>query len=163
MSQLDDVVVPLLGARIFSGLAPAQLKALALEAEAVSFKRGEVLIKAYQEGDGAFLIGSGSVIEQPEAGDSEPAQEFGSGTMIGEMAMLVETLHSATIVARTHVRALKFRRGSMHAMMLSDPTLSEHFIGKMQQRLAETANRLREVDCVFGEPANRGEAARTLS
>ena len=66
MSQIDDVVVPLLGARIFSGLAPAQLKALALEAEVITFKRGETLIKAYQEGDGAFLIGSGAVIEEPE-------------------------------------------------------------------------------------------------
>ena len=163
MSQLDDVVVPLLGARIFSGLAPAQLKALALEAEAVSFKRGEVLIKAYQEGDGAFLIGSGSVIEQPEAGDSEPAQEFGSGTMIGEMAMLVETLHSATIVARTHVRALKFRRETLQGLMLKDPTLSVHFIGKMQQRLTETAKRLRDVDGAFGEPVSRGADVRTLS
>ena len=163
MSQLDDVVVPLLGARIFSGLAPAQLKALALEAEAVSFKRGDTLIKAYQEGDGAFLIGSGSVIEQPEAGDSDPVQEFGTGTMIGEMAMLVETLHSATIVARTNVRALKFRRETLHDLMLKDPALSEHFVGKMQQRLSETARHLRHVDAIFGASAAPAKAARILS
>ena len=160
MSQLDDVVVPLLGARIFSGLDPGQLKALALEAEAVSFKRGETVIKAYQEGDGAFLIGSGSVIEQPEHGDSEPVHEFGTGTMIGEMAMLVETLHSATIIARTHVRALKFRRETLHGLMLKDPSLSEHFVGKMQQRLSETAKCLRDVDAAFGGPAGSHVPAR---
>jgi len=155
MSQIDDVVVPLLGARIFSGLAPAQLKALALEAEVITFKRGETLIKAYQEGDGAFLIGSGAVIEEPESGDSEPSHEFGTGTMIGEMAMLVETLHSATIVARTPVRALKFRRETVQALMLKDPGLSEHFVDKMRERLAATANRLREVERTFGDPVAR--------
>jgi len=163
MSQLDDVVVPLLGARLFSGLAPAQLKNLALDAEPVSFKRGETLIKAYQEGDGAYLIGSGTVIEEPEPGDTKPPREYGSGTMIGEMAMLVEMLHSATIVARTHVRALKFRRETMQALMLRDPALSEHFLDKMRIRLAETAKLLREVDMAFGEIPVRGGDAYSLS
>jgi len=163
MSQLDDVVVPLLGARIFSGLMPAQLKTLALEAEAVTFKRGETLIKAYQEGDGAYLIGSGAVIEEPEDGDGEPSPEYGTGTMIGEMAMLVETLHSATIIARTPVRALRFQRDKVLALMASDPALSEHFIGKMQQRLVETANRLRQVEQTFGDPRPRLAETRTLS
>ena len=57
MSQLDDIVVPLLSARIFTGLSSAQLKALALEAEAVTFKRGDIVVRAYQEGDAAYLIG----------------------------------------------------------------------------------------------------------
>jgi CRP-like cAMP-binding protein len=163
MSQVDDVVVPLLSARIFTGLAPAQLKALALEAEVVTFRRGETIIKAYQEGDGAFLIGSGAVIEEPDAGEGEPSQEFGSGTMIGEMAMLVETLHSATIIARTPVRALKFRRESLYALMAKDESLSGHFVDKMRERLVETANKLRDVERTFGEPAPRLADRRVLS
>jgi len=161
MSKVDDVVVPLLGARIFSGLAPAQLKTLALEAEVITFKRGDTIIKAYQEGDCAFLIGSGEVIEEAEPGDGEPSKEFGTGTVIGEMAMLVETLHSATVVARTPVRALKFQRDALHALMEKDTTLSEHFVGKMRERLTETANRLREVDRAFGEPTPRFGDLRT--
>lgn len=153
MSQVDDVVVPLLSARIFSGLAPMQLKQLALEAEAVSFARGETLIKAYQEGDGAYLIGSGLVVEKQDDGDSEPAPEFGIGTMIGELAMLIEIPHSATVVARTPVKALKFRRETLHALMRSDPDLSQHFIDKLRQRMVDTANRLRDVERAFGEPS----------
>jgi len=149
MTQLDDVVVPLLSARIFSGLAPAQLKSLALEAEAVTFKRGEILIRSYQEGDGAYLIGSGSVVEHHEADDGEPQQEFGAGTMIGEMAMLIETLHSSTIVARTPVKALKFSRATMHALIQKDPKLAEHFVDRMRARLTGTAKKLREVDAMF--------------
>ncbi len=149
MTQLDDVVVPLLSARIFSGLSPAQLKALALEAEAVTFKRGDVLIRTYQEGDGAYLIGSGSVVEHHEADDHEPTQEFGAGTMIGEMAMLIETLHSSTIVARTPVKALKFKRATLHALIEKDATLAEHFVDRMRARLTDTAKKLREVDAMF--------------
>ena len=151
MTKLDDVVVPLLSARIFSGLSPMQLKSLALEAEAVTFKRGELLIRTYQEGDAAYLIGSGTVVEQGD--DDEPAREFGVGTMIGELAMLVETLHSSTIVARSQVRALRFKREAVHALMEKDPVLADHFVGKMRARLAETAVKLREVDRLFASPS----------
>ena len=163
MSQLDDVVVPLLSARIFSGLSAAQLKALALDAEAITFKRGDVVLRAYQEGDAAFLIASGSVIEQLEQDDSGRPQEFSTGAMLGELAMLVETLHSATIVARTPVRALKFKRETMQALMLKDPTLAEHFTDKLRQRLLETAKKLREVDQMFGGPVSGQSEIRVLS
>jgi CRP-like cAMP-binding protein len=149
MTQLDDVVVPLLSARIFSGLSPAHLKALALEAEAVTFKRGDVLIRTYQEGDGAYLIGSGSVVEHHEADEGEPQQEFGAGAMIGEMAMLIETLHSSTIVARTPVQALKFKRATLQALIEKDPSLAEHFVSRMCTRLTDTAKKLRAVDAMF--------------
>jgi len=75
----------------------------------------------------------------------------------------VETLHSATIIARTPVRALRFQRDKVLALMASDPALSEHFIGKMQQRLVETANRLRQVEQTFGDPRPRLAETRTLS
>ena len=162
MSQLDDVVVPLLSARIFSGLSPAQLKALALDAEAVAFKRGDVVLRAYQEGDAAYLIGSGTVIEQLDQDDAGRPQEYGTGAMLGELAMLVETLHSATIVAHTQVRALKFRRETMQKLMLADPSLAEHFTGKLRLRLVETARKLREVDQMFGGPITQPEV-RMLS
>jgi CRP-like cAMP-binding protein len=149
MSQLDDVVVPLLSARIFSGLSPAHLKALALDAEAVTFQRGDVVIRSYQEGDGAYLIGSGSVVEHSDAADGEPAQEYGAGSMIGEMAMLIETLHSSTMVARTAVKALKFKRSSLHALIEKDQTLADHFVDRMCGRLKDTARKLREVDALF--------------
>jgi CRP-like cAMP-binding protein len=149
MTQLDDVVVPLLSARIFSGLSPAQLKVLALEAEAVAFKRGDTIIRTYQEGDGAYLIGSGSVVEHYEGDEGEPQQEFGAGTMIGEMSMLIETLHSSTIVARTSVKALKFKRSTVQSLIEKDPSLAEHFVGRMCVRLTDTAKRLREVDAMF--------------
>ena len=156
MTKLDDVVVPLLSARIFSGLAPLQLKALALEAEAVTFQRGDVLIRTYQEGDAAYLIGSGSVVEHHEDDDGGPPQEFGVGTMVGEMAMLVETLHSSTIVARAPVKALKFKRTTLHALIEKDPTLAEHFVDRMRARLTDTARKLREVDTMF---ANAGQGS----
>jgi CRP-like cAMP-binding protein len=159
MSKLDDVVVPLLGARIFSGLSPAQLKKLALEAEPVSFKKGDAILRAYQEGDGAYLIGSGSVFERPEADDDDTPPGYGAGTMLGEMAMLVETLHSSTIIARTPVRALKFTRSAMLGLMADDPELAAHFVEKLRQRLAQIANKLREVDAAFdgSRPASEGQ------
>ena len=50
----DLLMLSLLGAPLFSGLAPLQLKVLALTAERVSFRDGEALIRGGEEGDAAY-------------------------------------------------------------------------------------------------------------
>ena len=156
MSELDAIVVPLLAARIFNGLSPWHLKALALQAEPVAFKRGETLIRAYEEGEAAYLVSSGSVVEMTEDDPAgTPIQELGTGTMVGEMAMLIETLHASTIVARTPVRALKFKRSAIAALISADPELGQHFVSRLCSRLTGIASRLRDVDAMFaGRPAD---------
>lgn len=146
MSQLDDIVMPLLSAQLFAGLGPQQVKALALEAEAVVFAPGERLISESETGDRAYLIGIGEVEESPGDADEEAPEFYGVGTLVGELAMLVETVHPVTVVARTPVKALCFKRSSIHDLMQRDPSVAEHFTSRMSARLMHVADRLREVD-----------------
>ncbi len=60
--------------------------------------------------------------------------------------MLVETVHSATIVARTQVRALKISREDMHAQMADDPRLAEHMMEKIASRLRRLAIEVKAID-----------------
>jgi CRP-like cAMP-binding protein len=66
--------------------------------------------------------------------------------MITELAMLVEVVHSATIVAQTQVKALSLPRERMHELMQRDPALAAHFSSLMIKRLREIADELSAID-----------------
>jgi CRP-like cAMP-binding protein len=144
----DLLMLSLLGAPLFSGLAPLQLKVLALTAERVRFQDGEPVIQNGVDGDAAYLIVSGEVVldmdeDEPEGGERAVLP---SGTLIGELAMLIETEHSSTVRAAGAVNALKFSRQMMHELMQRYPGMAEHFTAKIRVRLERMAETLREID-----------------
>ena len=89
---IDNTVELLLRLPLFGGLQPLQLAEIVRRAERVRFWPGDVLTKAGQPGDGAYLIVSGPA--QRVAGPGIAAMAMPEivvpGSLIGEMAMLVE-------------------------------------------------------------------------
>ena len=142
----DLLMLSLLGAPLFSGLAPLQLKVLALTSERVIFRDGEALISAGEEGDAAYLIVSGEVAVGMEEGEADERAVLPAGTLVGELAMLIETEHGSTVKASGSVNALKFSRQMMHEQMQRYPGMAEHFTAKLRSRLERLAEALREID-----------------
>ncbi len=142
----DLLMLSLLGAPLFSGLAPLQLKVLALTSERISFRDGEALIRAGEEGDAAYLIVSGEVAVGMEDGEADERAMLPAGTLVGELAMLIETEHGSTVKASGTVNALKFSRQMMHELMQRYPGMAEHFTAKLRSRLERMAEALREID-----------------
>ena len=142
----DLLMLSLLGAPLFSGLAPLQLKVLALTSERVVFRDGEALISAGEEGDAAYLIVSGEVAVGMEEGEADERAVLPAGTLVGELAMLIETEHGSTVKASGSVNALKFSRQMMHELMQRYPGMAEHFTAKLRSRLERLAEALREID-----------------
>jgi len=142
----DLLMLSLLGAPLFGGLAPLQLKVLALTAERVRFQDREPLIRTGEEGDAAYLIVSGEVMVDIEDDDAEVRAVLPTGTLVGELAMLIETEHGSTVRAAGPVNALKFSRQMMHELMQRYPGMAEHFTGKIRSRLERMAEALREID-----------------
>jgi signal-transduction protein with cAMP-binding, CBS, and nucleotidyltransferase domain len=145
---IDSPIELLLRLPLFSGLKPLQLSEIARRAEKARFWPGDVLIKAGQPGDGAYLIVSGPA--QRVAGPGLAAMAMPEivmpGSLIGELAMLVEHDYGSTIVARDRVFSLKLIRAEMHAQMRDDVALAEHFHDRMTERLTQTAEELRRID-----------------
>ncbi len=142
----DLLMLSLLGAPLFSGLAPLQLKVLALTSERISFRDGEALIRAGEEGDAAYLVVSGEVAVGIEEGEADERAVLPAGTLVGELAMLIETEHGSTVTASGTVNALKFSRQMMHELMQRYPGMAEHFTAKLRSRLERMAEALREID-----------------
>lgn len=146
---------PLRRVPLFQGLSPLQISEIARQAERVMFRAEDVIIQEDQVGQAAFLIITGEVerTSGPDAGAT-----VSPGTLLGEMAMLVETTYSSTMVCKGPVRALKITRESLHNQMQADLQLAEHFIEKLSSRLRALAQDMRRVDQILSADLLPAEA-----
>jgi CRP-like cAMP-binding protein len=83
---------------------------LAFSAENKILHAGDVLFRRGEKSDGGYFIVSGSVALDYSKDDSRKVQIIGAGSLLGEMALVVETERAATAVAREPSRALKISR-----------------------------------------------------
>lgn len=143
--SVDDLLLPLSHVPLLAGLHMAQLGEMARRGEKLRYSAGDALMKTGQAGDGAFLILSGAVdrIGGSEAG---MAERIAPGSLLAEMAMFVEHTYEATCVARERVYCLKLTRAAVHAQMLGDASLIEHFQRRITEKVRHVAEELRKMD-----------------
>ena len=146
---IDRLVAPLLRVPLFAGLKPLQITELARRAERVKFRRGDTITKAGAPGDGAYLVVSGLAEHVASADPESPAEPIEPGSLVGEMAMLVEHDYRATVVARDDVLCLKITRTAMCAQMLEDVALAQHFERRIFERLSRVADDLRRIERII--------------
>jgi CRP-like cAMP-binding protein len=110
-------------------LGPPALRILAIGAEGYRVEQGQVLFTAGDVADGAYAVQHGSFTLRPGRG-AEADIIAGPGTLLGESALLAETIRPATATAREPSTVLRISR----AMFL-----------KMLEGYPDAAHRLREV------------------
>ena len=143
---IGKLVAPLLRVPLFAGLRPLQITEIARQAERCRFRQGDVITKAGEAADGAYLIASGfadRLVDSDSDAASEPVEP---GSLIGEMAMLVEHRYGATVIARDRVLCLKITRAALCAQLLEDPALALHLQRRIADRLSRVADDLRRID-----------------
>ena len=128
---------------------PLQITEIARRAYRVVYKPGDFIMREDEEGDAAIVIVSGEAVRIAGPGLSEAAESVPTGSLLGEMAMLVETRHSSTIVARTTVRALRISRDELQAQMAEDATVAEHFVDRISSRLSSVLESLKAIDSIM--------------
>lgn len=144
MSQ-ERLVTPLQHLPLFASLKPEQLEEIAHRAEKLRFKAGDIITHAGASADGAYLIVSG-LAERIDAASALDREPIIPGSLIGEMAMLIDHEYRATVVARDRVLCLKITRAALTQHMLEDPSIADGLHEQMSHRLRETAEQLRRVD-----------------
>jgi CRP-like cAMP-binding protein len=143
---VDALVKPLLRLEIFQGLRPLQITEIARRAERMVFSPGQIIVHAGAAGDGAFVIVSGEAVCISRGASRIKPEPIEQGSLIGELAMLVEHDYAITVIARGPVRALKLVRETMHELMSDDVRMAEHISTKITSRLANLADELRGID-----------------
>jgi CRP-like cAMP-binding protein len=151
----DALIDALQRVALFQGLKPPQIAAIARLAERIVFRPGDRIIEEGREGDAAFLIVDGEAVRTSAPQIQDDADRVLRGSLIAEMAMLIDTEHTSTVVAEGPVRALKITRASLHGQMIDDPTLADHFVTKTIGRLLALTEELREIDRSLGVASGR--------
>lgn len=144
--QLSNVVGPLKQLDVFSKLTDEQILRILQGAERVVYRPGQVMIEDGQSGDAAYFILVGSVERVGQYGLHESHERFGHGILVGEMAMLVEHVHSSTVRAKTEVKALRISRAMLYRVMNEDPAIADCFIQTIKARLSVMVDRIRDID-----------------
>ena len=147
---LASLIEPLRRVALFQGLRPLQISEIARRAERVIFKPGDTIISEGCAGDAAYLIVSGKAVRTTGPGADEAAEALGTGTVVGEMAMLVETTYSSTVICQEPTKTLKITRDGLLAQMGCDLALADHIVDKLSTRLKLLADDLRKIDQALG-------------
>lgn len=148
---VDALVRPLLDIAIFRGLKPLQITEIVRRAERHVYRPGQVLIEENAEADAAIVIVSGEAVRVSGPDLESRAEPVAAGSLLAELAMLIETQHTSTVVARSAVRALRLPRAELHEMMAEDPDLADHFVQKIAGRLTHMHHELSTIYDSLGE------------
>ena len=154
MSIEDDISfferVPTLG-----NLGRQALRILAIGAETRYIHGGEVLFKAGDESDGAFVIQEGHF-----ALSSDPAADevtVGPGTLLGEVALFTETRRPVTATALEPSTVLRIPRALFIKMLDSFPEAASKLRELFATRLDQSAREIATVRAALDRHGRKSE------
>ncbi len=131
---------------VFRGLSEKQLGIIVGVAVKAFFETGENLITKHEPGDTAYLILTGSAKCLNFPGAPAAGDKIEPGSLVGELAMLVGTVHALTVQAKVRVRALALKRQALKQAMESDPAIARQISDNLLVRLQAFASDLRRLD-----------------
>ncbi|MCI1730653.1 MAG: cyclic nucleotide-binding domain-containing protein [Chiayiivirga sp.] len=92
------------------------------------FPAGATILRQGEPASALFIIEAGKVAIERSDAPGVVLAELGPGEFFGEMAILQEAPHSANVVARTVVRALRIDVASFHAVLRENAEVSVHLM-----------------------------------
>lgn len=131
---------------IFKGLSERQLDTIANTGAKAFFEAGDNLISKDESGDTAFLIMTGAARCLQFPGGPAASEKIEPGSLIGELAMLVDTVHPFTVQAFVRVRALALKREALARAMEQEPAIAQQISANLTSRLQEFARDVRRLD-----------------
>ncbi len=131
---------------MFANIEPAQLKLLAFTSERLSYASGEVLCRQGDTGDAAFLIiaGEADVTIETEKGPLTVAT-LGDHDFVGEIAILCDVPRTATVTARSDLKALRIEKDLFFRLIGEFPEIAKEVMRELSRRLAHSNAQLREM------------------
>ena len=120
------------------------LRILAIGAESRSVRKGEVLFLAGETADCGYVIQEGSF---RLVSNSKPIGEViaGPGTLLGELALIVETKRPATATAHEHSAVIRISRSLFLKMLEGYPDAARRMRDAIASKVSQTAAELSRV------------------
>ena len=139
---------------LLSELSPDQLRLLAFGADFRITREGETLFRAGDFADSGFLVKSGAIgLYFNEANDGPPDEVAEPGTLIGEMALFIDTRRTMRAVALQRSELLQIRRALFRRMLEEFPEIARRLqrslgdrVGAFAREIAPVADALERIE-----------------
>lgn len=129
---LQDDVRNLASLPAFRELAPEALRLIAFSAETRILRTGDALFRKGDASDGGYVVRSGSFRIESVSG---PATILRPPTLIGDLALLIESDRPATVLAREPSSVLRISRALFRRILSEYPDSAAQLRRAMAQRL----------------------------
>jgi CRP/FNR family cyclic AMP-dependent transcriptional regulator len=131
---------------LFAGIEPARLKLLAYTSDVVTYQPSQVLFRRGDVGDAAYVIikGDAEVIIPSDTGDI-PIAVLHDGDFVGEIAILCDTPRTATVRAKSELKALRIRKEPFFELLHQFPEMAVEMTRLLAERLTRTTAELVEA------------------
>ena len=129
---------------LFSAMDRDALRLIAFAGETKIVRAGDVLFRRGEMSDGGYLVTSGAVALDA-TDDGSPAVVATAGTLIGELALIIDTARPATAIAREPSSVLKIGRSVFRRVLDEYPELAVAVRDVVAARAEATAAELAEV------------------
>jgi CRP/FNR family transcriptional regulator, cyclic AMP receptor protein len=128
---------------IFAQIQPAMQKLLCFSAERLTYNAGQVMFKAGDMGDAAYIVIEGKVeISVPSSSGPIVVNMVGRNEIIGEIAIFGDVPRTATAKAVTRLETLRISKELFTKIIRENPDAALELIRVLAGRLANTTAQL---------------------
>jgi CRP-like cAMP-binding protein len=131
---IDDDIAFLERVPTLAVLGKQALRVLAIGADTRQLQSGAVLFYAGELADGGYIIQEGSLTLEP-ATASGKEYSVGPGTLLGELALLTDTVSPVTAIAREPTVMMRISRGLFRKMLEGYPGAAQRMRDIMAERV----------------------------
>jgi NTE family protein len=109
---------------VFAGLAPRMLEHVAALASEVGLARGEFLFRQGEPADGVYVVRVGHLEVLQDGDSSQAINTLTRGAVLGELALLSESVRSASVRALRDTELVKIDKRSFDSLLHAEPELA---------------------------------------
>jgi CRP-like cAMP-binding protein len=128
-----------------AALGKQALRILAIGAETRHLQSGAVLFYAGELADGGYVVQEGSLLLEPGTLAEGNEITVGPGTLVGELALLTNTVCQATAIAKEPTVVVRISRSLFRKMLEGYPAAAEKLRDSMNERLQAWSKELASV------------------
>lgn len=157
MSHLSAEVELLRRVPLFAAIEPSKLKLLAYTSESVTYRAGQVIFHMGDTGDAAYVLINGEAEVSVETDTGEiPVAQLKDGDFVGEIAILCDVPRTATVKAKTELKALRISKEPFLQLMRQFPDIAIEMTRSLADRLTRTTAELVEAQKRMAAQAPHG-------
>lgn len=139
--MLSHEVASLQRIPMFREVDAAKLKLIAIASQRANYRSGDRLLTEGDRADTVFIIIEGRAkVVRGEAGAEIEIATVETGSVVGEMGVVLDRPYSGTIVADTPVTALRIDKRTFLDLLTKVPQLSMALIRELAGRVLATSD-----------------------